>query len=233
MKRFWQDARAVELGDGHEGGWGVELDAKPLRTPAKATLALSGEKLARAIAAEWAAAGETFEPREMPLTGLANAAIDRVAADRAGFAKGLARYAEADLFCYRAEGPPKLVERQAEAWDRLIEWARGRYQIGFALTDGIRHIAQPVETVERLAQAVAQQGAFALAGLSPLVTIGGSLVAALAVIEQAVEPEAAWDAVSVDEAWQIETWGDDAEAVAMMAGRRRDWMDAARFLALV
>ena len=229
MKRFWKRGEAVET----ENGWGVELDGKPLRTPGKLALVVPTEGLAKAIAAEWNDAPETVDPRSMAMTGLANAAIERVAPDNASFAAGLARYGEADLFCYRAEGPAKLVERQAAAWDPLLDWARRRFEVDFAITQGINHVPPPAGTAERLGHAVTAMDAFQLAALSPLVTIGGSLIAALAVAEGAHDAEQAWDAVSIDERWQIETWGDDAEAVAMMYGRRRDWMAAARFLSLL
>jgi chaperone required for assembly of F1-ATPase len=229
VKRFWKRAEAVAA----EGGWGIELDGKALRTPGKLALVVPSEALGRAIAAEWKEASETVDPRTMAMTGLANVATERVAPDAAGFAASLARYGEADLFCYRAEGPPKLVERQAQGWDPLLAWARRRFDVDFAITYGITHVLQPVGTAERLGQAVAAMDTFRLAALSPLVTIGGSLVATLAVAEDAVEPEEAWDAVSIDERWQIETWGDDAEAVAMLEGRKRDWMAAARFLDLL
>jgi chaperone required for assembly of F1-ATPase len=229
LRRFWKQAEAVAAKE----GWGVELDGKPLRTPGKLQLVVPTEALAQAIATEWNEAGETVDPRVMAMTGLANAAIERVAPDAASFAAGLARYGEADLFCYRAEGPDKLVVRQAAAWDPMLAWARRRFDVDFAITQGINHVPQPAGTAERLGHAVATLTAFQLAALSPLVTIGGSLVAALAVAEGALEPEAVWDAVSVDERWQIETWGDDAEAVASLEGRRRDFLAAARFMALL
>jgi len=229
LRRFWKHAKAVAAGD----GWGVELDSKPLRTPGKMPLLVPSEALARAIAVEWDEAAEKVDPRAMPMTGLANAAIERVAPDEAGFSAGLARYGEADLFCYRAEGPPRLAERQAAAWDPLLAWARRQFDVDFAITSGINHVPQPAGTAERLDHAVTAMDAFRLAALSPLVTIGGSLVAALAVAEEAFEAESAWDAVSVDERWQIETWGDDAEAVAMLDGRKRDFLRAARFLKLL
>ncbi|HZB70067.1 MAG TPA: ATP12 family protein, partial [Sphingomicrobium sp.] len=191
------------------------------------------EALAKAIAGEWASAGETIDPRAMPLTGLANAAIDTVAPDRAAFAAGLARYAEADLACYRAEGPETLARRQQESWDSLLGWARRRFDVDFAVTTGIVHVAQPKPTVVRLAHEVAALDAFRLAGLSPLVTIGGSLVAALEVLEGALTPDDAWAAVSIDERWQIEKWGSDAEAELAIANRRRDFLAAARFLELL
>jgi chaperone required for assembly of F1-ATPase len=229
LKRFWSAAEAVA----EEGGWGVRLDQRPLRTPGRALLAVPNEPLAEAIAQEWAAAGETVDPRAMPLTGLANAAIDRVAPDRGAFAAGLARYAEADLACYRAEGSASLAASQAESWDALLGWARRRFDVDFTTTTGLVHVAQPKATVERLSHEVAALDPFRLAGLSPLVTIGGSLVAALAVLEGALAPGQAWEAVSIDERWQIEKWGADAEAEAALANRRQDFLAAARFLELL
>jgi chaperone required for assembly of F1-ATPase len=169
----------------------------------------------------------------MPFTGLANAAIDRVAPDRGAFAAGLANYAEADLACYRAEGPSALLERQLEAWDALLAWARRRYDVDFATTSGLMHVVQPAATVEQLSYAVGALDAFHLAGLSPLVTVGGSLVAALAVLENAIQPEQAWLAVSIDDRWQLEQWGADAEAETALANRHRDFLAAAQFLKLL
>ncbi len=229
MKRFWKSADAVA----EQEGWGVRVDDRPLRTPGKALLVVPTEALGRAIAGEWASAAESVDPRAMPLTGLANAAIDCVAADRAAFAAGLAKYAEADLACYRAEGPQTLAERQAESWDNLLGWARRRYDVDFTVTTGIVHVDQPRATVDRLAHEVAALDAFRLAGLSPLVTISGSLLAALAVIEGALATEQAWDAVSIEERWQLEKWGEDDEAVAALALRRADFFAAARFLELL
>lgn len=229
MKRFWKDVSVEPEG----GGWAIQLDGKPVRTPARAPLVVPAEALANAIADEWRSVEETIDPRAMPLTGLANAAIDRVATDRQAFAAGLARYAEADLACYRAEGPRGLVSRQEESWDALLAWGRRRYDVDFATTCGIVHVAQPQATIDRLSHAIASLDPFRLVALSPLVTIGGSLVAALAVVEKAITPEAAWDAVSIDERWQLEQWGSDADAEAALDNRGRDFMAAARFLELL
>jgi chaperone required for assembly of F1-ATPase len=229
MKRFW---KTVDVARG-DGSWGIRLDKRPVRTPARVPLKVPVEALAEAIADEWGATAEDVDPRAMPLTGIANAAIDRVAPDKDAFAAGLVRYAEADLACYRAEGPRALIERQAVSWDALLAWARRRYDVDFAITSGLMHVAQPHATVERLGHAVAALDAFQLAGLSPLVTIGGSLVAALAVLEKAITPGQAWEAVSIDERWQLEQWGEDSEAKAAMDNRRRDFLAAARFLELL
>jgi chaperone required for assembly of F1-ATPase len=169
----------------------------------------------------------------MPLTGLANAAIDRAAPDARRFAADLARYAEGDLLCYRSDSPESLIERQAAAWDPLLQWARRRFDIDFVLGTGVIHIAQPDATVARLRQEVAALDPWRMAALSPLVTIGGSLVVALAVVEDAVPVDQAWAAVSLDDAWQLEKWGADSLAEAALDSRRRDFLAAARFLDLL
>lgn len=229
MKRFWKDVAVEAEGD----GWAIRLDGRPVKTPARADLRVPTIALAEAIADEWRGVEDKIDPRAMPLTGLANAAIDRVAPDRQAFADGLARYAEADLACYRAEGPRELASRQERQWDALLGWARRRYDVDFATTCGLMHVAQPSATLEQLRHAVAALDAFRLAGLSPLVTIGGSLVAALAVEERAITPDEAWAAVSIDEQWQLEQWGADPEAEAALENRRRDFFAAARFVQLL
>lgn len=229
MKRFWKEVSVDREGD----GWSLKLDGRPVKTPARATLVVPTEALAEAIADEWREVEETIDPRAMPLTGLANAAIDRVAPERQAFAEGLASYAESDLTCYRATGPRELVEVQEIAWDALQAWARRRFDIDFANTQGITHVDQPQATIDRLSHAIGAFDAFHLAGLSPIITIGGSAVAALALIEGAITPQQAWDAVSIDDRWQLEQWGSDAEAEASLENRRHDFMAAARFLKLL
>ena len=229
MKRFWKEVSVEPDGE----GWGVRLDGRPVRTPARAALTVPSEALAEAIGDEWREAGDEVDPRAMPLTGLVNATIDRVTPDPRVFAAGLTRYAASDLICYRATGPSALVRVQQTAWDALLGWARRRYDVDFVTTDGLTHVAQPPGTVERLTHAVEALDAFHLAGLSPLVEVGGSLVAALAIIEQAITPDQAWDAVSIDERWQIEQWGADPEAEAAIENRRREFLAGAIFLELL
>ncbi|MEA3002253.1 MAG: hypothetical protein QOH81_1041 [Sphingomonadales bacterium] len=229
MKRFYREAAAVP----GEGGVGILLDGRPVKTPARRLLAVPTAALAEAIAAEWNAQGEEIDPLSMQLTGLANAAIDRVAPDPGAFARGLAAYGESDLLCYRSEGPEPLVRRQEEKWGKLLAWARRRYDVDFEIVAGVMHRPQPAETVERLGRAVAVRDAFRLAALSPLVTVSGSLVVALALAEGEIGLEEAWAAARVDEAWQAEHWGEDPLAAQALAARRRDFEAAYRFLTLL
>lgn len=229
MKRFYKQAAVIEA----EGSFGIALDDRPVRTPGRASLVVPTRALAEAISGEWMAQGDTIDPRTMPLTGLANAAIDRVAPDSAGFAAGLSAYGESDLLCYRAESPAVFVARQAEAWNPLLDWAAARYDIAFFVVTGIIHKPQHPRTLERLAAATAARSPFALAGLSPLVTITGSLVAGLALAEGAADTDAVWHAATVDERWQAEQWGEDELAAKAQEARRTDFLAAARFLELL
>lgn len=226
MKRFWSE---VSVGPDRV----VALDGRPVRTPGRVPLALATETLAAAVADEWRAVGETVDPRSMPLTGLANAAIDRIAPDPAPFAAGLARYGESDLLCYRAAGPEPLVERQAAAWNPPLAWARGRYDVHFAVATGVMHVAQPPLTIQRLGDAVAARDAWTLAALSPVVTITGSLILALALAEEAMTAEVVWSASTVDEDWQAELWGVEPLAVQARVVRRAEFDAGVCFLEAV
>jgi chaperone required for assembly of F1-ATPase len=169
----------------------------------------------------------------MPQTGLANAAIDKVAADHDTFVRDIAIYGETDLLCYRADGPEPLVERQAASWDPLLAWAKARYAIDFVIATGIIHRAQPPETITRLATAVRAIAPFPLVALQRLVTISGSLVIGLAMLDGAIDARAAFDAAHLDELWQAELWGEDWMATDFRDARRRDFEAAARFAALL
>jgi chaperone required for assembly of F1-ATPase len=225
MKRFWKDVSV-------DADRGVRLDGKPVRTPGRSPLVLPTDALAEAVADEWRYVEGEINPRAMPLTGLANAAIERVTADPALFAANLAAYAESDLLCYRADDPAPLVERQAALWDPPLAWASQRYDVHFTVVAGIIHKPQPGATIERLAVAVAVRDPFELAGLSPIVTITGSLVLGLALIECAMDAGAIWAAANLDEDWQAGQWGEDALAVQAREVRRAEFDAAARFLHL-
>ncbi|HKY80122.1 MAG TPA: ATP12 family protein [Sphingobium sp.] len=225
MKRFYKDVAVVAADECFE----IRLDGRPVRTPARAALALPNARLAEAIAQEWRGQGDMIDPRSMPFTGLANGAIDQIEPNRESFAAGIAHYGESDLLCYRAEGPAALIEREAAAWDPLLAWAEQRYDVTFRVTQGIIPVAQPAETLERLSAIVASYDAFSLAGLSTLVTLSGSLICGLALMDGGHDPETIWAASEIDEAWEMEQWGEDAEATARSVRREEEFLTAHDF----
>jgi chaperone required for assembly of F1-ATPase len=228
MKRFYKDVAIVPTEDGHA----IQLDGRPVRTPARAALAVPNAQLAKAIADEWRAQGDMIDPRSMPFTGLSNGAIDQITPNRESFAAGIAHYGSTDLLCYRAEGPIELIEREAAAWGPLLDWAQRRYDVRFTVTQGIIPVDQPPETLERLAGVVAAFDPFTLAGLSTLVTLSGSLICGLAIVEGGHDVDVIWTASEIDEAWEVEQWGEDADAAARSARRRGEFAMARVFCEL-
>lgn len=229
MKRFYKDVAVVPA----DATFEIQLDGRPVRTPARAALALPNARLAEAIAQEWRGQGDDIDPRSMPFTGLANGAIDQIAPNRDSFAAGIAQYGESDLLCYRAEGPAELIAREAAAWDPLLAWAEERYGVTFRVTHGIIPVPQPPETLAKLGEVVATYDPFTLAGLSTLVTLSGSLIGGLSLLEGGRDPGAVWDASEIDEAWEMEQWGEDTEAAARSARRREEFLTGADFCEFV
>ena len=218
MKRFYKEARSVAL----DGGFGVALDAKPIRTPLKAPLVVPTEALAGAIADEWAGQGDTIERDTMRLTRLACTALDRAVHERTVLLDELAGYAETDLLCYRAERPASLIARQAAVWDPLLAWAAEAHGAGLRVTRGVRPVDQPAEAVARLRAAADALDIFHLTAAHLATGASGSLVLALALVHGRLDAEAAFLASQIDESFQIEQWGTDAEFEARRAALRAD-----------
>jgi chaperone required for assembly of F1-ATPase len=229
VKRFWKQ---VALADA-AAGYAIQLDGRPVRTPARAQLAVPTRALADAIVSEWQAQGEDIDPRSMPMTGLANAAIDHAVTDPAAFAATLTPFAETDLLCYRDDRDLVLAAEQAAAWNPLLVAAEARFVVEFTLAKGVMHVAQPPATIAALQAALHALPPFRLAAMAPLVTISGSLVAALAVESGAREATELWPIICLDQLYQERRWGSDAQAQAQRAAHERDWLNAAHFLSLL
>jgi chaperone required for assembly of F1-ATPase len=229
-KRFYKDVSVIA----EAGGFGVSLDGKPLRTPANALLLLPAEKAARLVAEEFAVQVETIDPMSMPVYRLFNTAIDGVASDPQAVLEDILRFASSDLVCYRADSPQSLADREAEAWDPVIDWARSSLGARFLLAEGVMHVQQPRETIAAIAIHLRQRmEPLRLAALHVMTGLMGSALLALAVDFGELDPQAAWDAAHVDEDFQSEQWGLDAEAVARRAVRKRDMMAAATLLSSI
>jgi chaperone required for assembly of F1-ATPase len=229
MKRVYKSVATRST----ENGWGVTLDGRPLRTPARRELRVPSEPLALAIAAEWDAQDPEIRPETMPLTRLAATAIDHTTEKRAEVAAEIANYAGTDLLCYRADHPPALAARQEAAWQPLIDWAAGRYDAGLAVTAGVVPLAQSPASLKVYAGVVAALDEFRLTALQAAAAACGSLVIALALLERRLDAEAAFEVSQLDETFQVEAWGDDAEAARRRALLADDIRAAARFLDLL
>jgi chaperone required for assembly of F1-ATPase len=227
-KRFWK-AATVEAQD---NGFTVRLDGRPVKTPAKTPLILPTRAMAEAVAAEWEAQTGVVKPATMPVTRAANSAIDKIAVQFDEVAGLLAAYGGSDLLCYRATGPAPLVARQEAAWDPLLQWAEESLGAPLHSTRGVVHVDQPEGSLNRLSARVFALSPFQLAALHDLIAISGSLVLALAIIDGRLGLDEAWEISRVDESWQNEQWGEDEDAAAQEALRKRGFDEAGRFFAL-
>ena len=214
-KRFY---RSASVGEDNS----LLLDGKPVRTPARRLLAAPNLRVAQALATEWNAQGEEIDPAAMPLTRLANAIIDAVA-DQSDAVRGeIEKYLHSDLVCYRADGPERLIARQAELWDPFVDWARDVLDARFVLAQGVIHQAQPPRAVEAAAKTIPRD-LWRLGAAASLTTITGSALIALAVAAGAVAAEQAWTAANADEDWNMEAWGRDEDALQKRATRRAEF----------
>jgi chaperone required for assembly of F1-ATPase len=228
-KRFYSEAGVVEV----EGGFAPALDGKTTRTPARNALTLPTRALAEAVAAEWAAQVGVINPGTMPLTRLANSAIDGVSREADAVRAEIAKYAGSDLLCYRAGEPKSLVSAQAAEWDPVLDWARDALGARFVLSEGVMFVDQPNASIDAIRRAVADVNCHhALAALSSITTLTGSILLALAVLRGRLTADEAWRAAHVDEDFQMRAWGEDADAMARRARRWREMDAAATVLAL-
>jgi chaperone required for assembly of F1-ATPase len=224
-RRFYTSAAVT-------GDLGIALDGRPVKTPLRAPLRLPTQALAEAVAAEWEGQGAEIKPSTMILTKLANTAIDRVGPDRARIEAEVLDFANSDLVCYRADRPPDLVQRQRSQWDPVIDWARTALDAPFEVTEGIVHTPQPKQAIAAFALALNDLSDFELAGFHSIMTLTGSALIAMMLARQATMPESAWLSAHADEDYQIQHWGEDAEARAKRALRHTEFMACCRFMVL-
>jgi chaperone required for assembly of F1-ATPase len=232
MKRFWDHAST----DLEDGAYRILLDGKPMRLPGGGVLRIDGTALAQAIAAEWQAAGGakggSMSFADVPLTRLAGTAQERIAADPAPTVTALAAYAETDLLCYRASEPEVLVKRQARLWQPWLDWAAETYGARLVVSDGVMPVAQNPQALARLKAVVASQPVSVLAALGIVVPALGSLVLGLAMAAFRLEAAAAHELACLDERFQAELWGEDAQAASRRRAIASDVALAQHFMAL-
>jgi chaperone required for assembly of F1-ATPase len=224
-KRFWTETRVEAV----DGGFTVRLDGRAVKTPAKTLLVVPTREMAERIATEWEAQQGQVDPRTMPWTRSANAALDKVSTQFAEVATLLAAYGDTDLLCYRADGPAELAARQTKGWDPLLAWSATALDAPLTATVGVMPVGQPPDSLARLTARITQMTAFQLTGFHDLVAISGSLVLALAVADRRLSAPEAWHLSRIDEHWQAEVWGRDEEAGALEAARHEGFLHAERF----
>lgn len=225
MKRFYKEASAAPLA----GGWQVTLDGRAIKTAGGRPQQVPTEALAALLAREWADQGDEIDPTRFVLRDLADYALDVVATDRSDVIATLLRYADTDTLCYRAEAGEALEARQIEVWEPLLQGAEARWDIHFERIGGVIHRPQPAATLKRLEAVLQAESDFTLAALNTLTTLAASLVIGLAAIAPDADADALWDIANLEEDWQAELWGKEAEYIDRRARRLRTFAAAMEF----
>ena len=217
-RRFY---KAVDIAE-TEGGFAVLLDGRALRTPGGIRLKLPTRALAEQIAAEWEAQGETIEMAQMHATRLANTAIDSIGAAREAAADQIANYAASDLVLYFAEQPEALVSRQTELWGPVLDRIEKEARLSFVRASGIIHQAQPQESLDEVRRIALGLDDFGLTGLAFGAALFGSAILAIGLQRGWLDGAQAYELSRLDEAWQAERWGVDAEAAERVERLREE-----------
>ena len=225
-QKFFETVDVVFEGD----SYCVRLDTKPIKTPEGRALFIPSQALAVDVASEWAAQGDDIKPLSMPLMRLVCTAIDKVAPFRAGVIEQLARYGLSDLLCYRSERPNDLVALQHKQWQPILDWVAHSLQVPLNVTSGIVHIDQPDGTFEKLTVIIDVYDDFKLAALGEITQLTGSLSLGLACIEGHIDGAFAFQASQIDDDWQTEQWGEDAEAMERRNNLEADIKFATQYL---
>ena len=216
-KRFYTEVTLVESKDGFE----VQLDGRTLKTVAKQRLLLKQKHRANLVVAEWRAVENVIEADAMPATRIANIAIDRLAIDRAAITDDLMMYAETDLLCHRAK-EDDLRARQMERWDPPLRFLEQSQGIRMVVTTGVLPVLQPQSSLDALRALLDGADAETFSALAMLIPILGSILLAVALWKKGITLEAAIAACQVDEEYQQEPWGKDAEIDVLWETKLRD-----------
>ncbi|MEM7006575.1 MAG: ATP12 family protein [Pseudomonadota bacterium] len=220
MKRFYKTATTIEK----DGKWAVALDGRIIKTPARSDLTVSDDAIAAAIAEEWNAQGETVDIPAMHLTRLINVAIDRTPGERQAMIDEVGRYCETDLLCFLADDDQEdLRNRQIDLWRPIREWA-GK-TLGIVLLEapgGVLHQPQPPASIYAARAHLSPMDDLRLTAFVFGMGLYGSALLMFAVERGHIEPLEAYESSILDEAWQMEKWGEDAEARARHDAQRTE-----------
>lgn len=209
MKKFYKKAEAGTA----PGGFVIRLDGKTLKTPLQNNLILTSEQAACDIAAEWDQQGTEIIPASMPLTQLVNTMVDKSSgADRAAMEAEVLKYGASDLVCYFASHPADLLREQEQQWLPLVQWLKESQGVKLDTVKGIQYHNQPEASLRQLQKIIKNLDAADFTFVQAAAALTGSVVIALAFLDQKIDAEEAYLAACVDEIYQLRKWGEDALA---------------------
>lgn len=229
MKRFYKAVSVAQV----EGGFQVNLDGRAIKTQLGNPQIVPTENLAQELAQEWDAQGTEIDPASFRYRDMADFALDMVAPNPAEQVTKLLGFLETDTLCYRADPDEPSFKRQEELWEPIVTVFEARESVSLERVCGIMHRPQATATIETLAARLKTLDPFTMAALVTLTSLAASLVIGLSALEENADKDALWSAANLEEDWQIEQWGEDAEAKSVRERRTADFTNVWNFLQLL
>lgn len=180
-KRFYTLVHA----DPHEGGFGIFLDGRPVRTRMGNVLCAPNRAVADEIVREWSSQTDEIVPDTMPFTQILNTRLDRVSAGRKAMTEAILKYLDTDMVCYLTAEPEDLHQRQKREWSRFTNWFSGAFGQPLNMTTELRAVAQPEAVKISVREKVESLDDNTFTILQWVTAIAGSVVMALSFIEGA------------------------------------------------
>lgn len=226
-RRFYETVELFE-----DGTFQVHLDHRPLKTPGGRTLIARSPALARELVAEWAAQEEFIDPEVMPLTGLANATIDRIAPRRTKVIEQLLPFFDTDTLRYATNESEEFAERSDQHWAPLRSWFHDTYGLAVPVITGFDAPSVGRESLAVIAERLAGIDDYVLTGFHKVVNDAGSIILGLALLDGQIDGEAVYELCHLEALYQAQKWGQDSEASARRARIKRDILAAECFIRL-
>lgn len=210
----------------------IHAAGKALLTPLKLPMHVPTQALADAMAAEWRTHGK-FAAGKMPLTTLAQTAIDRIEQQRELIVESLLTYVDTDALVYRSNSSQKLAQTQKLKWDPVLNWSANLLKAKWEVTTGVMPVDQSAELHDGIREYLQKLDTMRLSAACMLSASFSSVALAIAVVEKHIDAETAFHLSRLEEESQAETWGRDFEADKRAARMQEEIVAAGHFLDLL
>ena len=168
-------------------------------------------RLADEIVREWNTDGKINSIKNSFFTKFCFSVIDMNKKDRESALSQLIAYGNCDPICYIADEPKKLHIKQKKLYDPLIDWAQKALSIKLNTGAGLLFIEQPLPNSGNIKKFLEELDNFHLTIIHELTKTLGSLFTSLALHNNIISSELAWEVANVEDNFRIDVWGEVEE----------------------
>lgn len=228
-QKFWKN---VEVNQDVQG-YSIFLDGRILKTPQKKVVIMPNKFIATAVAKEWQSQESHIKPRTMPLSRLVMTLIDQLQDNpqkQAQWMDEAIQYLETDLLLFPSPSPQELYMKEQMQWLPLIDWIGDVLHHQFHVYEGLVVSQYNHKAMVYLKEFIQNYSFWKQAAFATLVSVCGSAIVAFAVAEGKIDGDRAKKAVLVQEYYQRDQWGNDAELDAQITNKEFEILAFCYFL---